>query len=71
MFAPAAVPKPVLRRIFSAVTEILQRPEMKELLGKQLMTVSVSKSPEEYTAFVRAETAKWAKVVKDNNIKVE
>jgi tripartite-type tricarboxylate transporter receptor subunit TctC len=71
MFAPAAVPKPVLNQIHARVVEVLQRPEMKEMLGKQLMAVVVSKSPEEYTAFVRGETEKWAKVVRDNNIKVE
>jgi hypothetical protein len=31
----------------------------------------LSKSPQDYTAFVRGETEKWAKVVKENDIKVE
>ena len=71
MFAPAGIPKPVLGQLHARVVEVMQKPEMKDMLAKQLMAVVVSKSPEEYTAFVRAETAKWAKVVKDNNIKVE
>jgi tripartite-type tricarboxylate transporter receptor subunit TctC len=71
MFAPAAVPKPVLQRVYRLVVEILQRPEMKELLAKQLMTVSTSGGPEAYTEFVKKETRKWANVVKENNIRIE
>jgi tripartite-type tricarboxylate transporter receptor subunit TctC len=71
MFAPAALPKAELQKIYALVVGILQRPEMKEMLAKQLMTVTLSKSPAAYTEFVQAETRKWAKVVKDNNIKIE
>jgi tripartite-type tricarboxylate transporter receptor subunit TctC len=71
MFAPAAVPKPVLQRIYQQVVEILQRPEFKEMLAKQLMTVSVSASPAAYTEFVKTESRKWATVVRENNIKIE
>ena len=71
MFAPAAVPKPVLQRIYTEVVAILQRPDFKEMLGKQLMTVSVSASPAAYTEFVKAETRKWANVVKENDIRIE
>jgi tripartite-type tricarboxylate transporter receptor subunit TctC len=71
MFAPAAVPKPVVQRIYAQVIEILQRPDFKEMLAKQLMTVSISASPAAYTEFVKAETGKWANVVRENNIKIE
>jgi len=71
MFAPAAVPKPVLQRIYQQVVAILQRPEFKEMLAKQLMTVSISASPAAYTEFVKTETRKWATVVRENNIKIE
>jgi tripartite-type tricarboxylate transporter receptor subunit TctC len=71
MFAPVAVPKPVIQRIYGQVVEILQRPDFKEMLARQLMTVSVSASPAAYTDFVKGETRKWANVVKENNIKIE
>ena len=41
------------------------------MLAKQLMTVTLSKSPAAYTEFVQAETRKWARVVKENNIRIE
>ena len=71
LFAPAAVPKPVLAAIFGKVVAVMDRPDAREQLGKQMMTVVLNPSPEAYTRFVRAETEKWAKVVKDNDIKVE
>ncbi|MCE2947686.1 MAG: Bug family tripartite tricarboxylate transporter substrate binding protein [bacterium] len=70
LFAPAALPKPLLDRIFADTIKVLSMPDLRDSLGKLLMQVSPSKSPEAYTAFVRAETEKWAKVVRENNIKV-
>jgi tripartite-type tricarboxylate transporter receptor subunit TctC len=71
MFAPAAIPRAVLGDIHRAVTGILQRPEMRELLAKQLMAPVPSASPDAFQQFVRAETDKWARVIRDNNIRVE
>jgi tripartite-type tricarboxylate transporter receptor subunit TctC len=71
MFAPAATPKAVVDRIFQKVTEVISTQEVKDQLAKQLISVVLSKSPQDYTAFVRGETEKWAKVVKENDIKVE
>ncbi len=70
LFGPAALPRPVLDRIFSDTVKVLSTPELRDSLGKLLMQVAPSKSPEAYTAFVRGETAKWAKVIRENNIKV-
>ncbi len=71
MFAPVATPRPVVEKIYNAVAQVLTKPEMKEALAKQMLTVSLSKSPQEWTAQVREETAKWAEVVRANNVTVE
>ncbi|MFN7751161.1 MAG: Bug family tripartite tricarboxylate transporter substrate binding protein [Pseudomonadota bacterium] len=70
LFAPAALPKALLNRLFNDTVKVMSTPEMRDGLGKLLMQVSLSKSPEAYTAFVRAETEKWAKVIRENAIKV-
>ena len=70
LFAPAALPKPQLNRLFNDTVKVMSTPEMRDGLAKLLMQVSLSKSPEAYTAFVRAETDKWAKVIRENAIKV-
>src|SRR6266480_1247286 len=71
LFAPAATPKPILDKLHAAVVAVLSRPEMKELLAQQMMTVAVSKSPQEFTEQVRAETQTWSEVVRDNKVKID
>jgi tripartite-type tricarboxylate transporter receptor subunit TctC len=71
LFAPAATPKPIIDKLHAAVIAVLSRPELKEMLARQLMTVAVSSSPQEFTDQVRAETQSWAEVVRDNKVKIE
>ena len=71
MFAPAATPKSIVDKIFNAVAAVLNKPEMKEALAKQMMAVSLSKSPEEWTDSVREETQRWGEVVRANSVTVE
>ncbi len=71
LFAPAATPKPIIDKLYAAVSTILLRPEMKEMLARQMMTVTLSSSPQEFTDWIRAETKAWAQVVRDNKVKIE
>jgi tripartite-type tricarboxylate transporter receptor subunit TctC len=71
LFAPAATPKPIVDKLHAAVVAALSRPEMREMLAQQLMTVAVSKSPQEFTEQVRTETQAWSEVVRDNKVKID
>jgi tripartite-type tricarboxylate transporter receptor subunit TctC len=71
MFAPAATPKPVVDKLYAAVAAALNRPEMKEGLAKQMMSVEVSRSPQEFTELVRKETANWGDFLREAKIKIE
>lgn len=71
LFAPAKLPKPLLMQVHATVLKAMETPGLKESLAKVLMTVVVNKSPGEYQKFVESEVAKWAKVVHENDIKVE
>jgi len=71
LFAPAATPKPIVDKLHAAVVAILAQPEMKDMLAKQLMTVAVSASPQEFTGQVRAETQSWGEFVRENKIKID
>jgi tripartite-type tricarboxylate transporter receptor subunit TctC len=70
LFVPAGTPKPIVDKLYSAVAGILSRPAMKEMLGKQMLTVTLSGSPEEFSQLVRKETAAWAEVVHANKVKI-
>jgi tripartite-type tricarboxylate transporter receptor subunit TctC len=71
MFAPAATPRPVIDRIYGAVAAVLSRPETKESLGKQMMSVELSPSPQEFTELVRRETNDWAEFLRTASIKID
>lgn len=71
LFAPAGIPKPLLKRIHADVVKVMESPATKEALAKVFMTGVVNRSPEEFQQFVIQEIKTWGKVVIDNNIKVE
>ena len=71
MFAPAATPKPVVDKIYNAVAAVLNRPDLRESLAKQMMTVELSKSPQEFTELVRKETLGWGEFLRQAKIKIE
>ena len=71
LFAPAGTPKPILDKLHAAVVSVLSKPEMKEGLGKQMMTVALSASPEAFTEEVKSETQAWSQVVAEHKVKIE
>jgi tripartite-type tricarboxylate transporter receptor subunit TctC len=68
--APAGTPKPVIGRLHKELSVILATAETKKRFESE-GGEAVLMSPEEFGRFIVAETAKWAKVVKDAGIKAE
>ena len=71
LFAPAGIPKPLLRKIHDDVLKVMDMPATKDALAKVYMTAVVNKTPEEFQTFVMEEIKAWSKVASENNIKVE
>jgi tripartite-type tricarboxylate transporter receptor subunit TctC len=70
IFAPAGTPAPIVNALATSVKKVLSDPETIEKLAGQ-GAVPVGSSPAQFAAFVRAESKKWAGVIKANNIKVD
>jgi tripartite-type tricarboxylate transporter receptor subunit TctC len=66
--APAKTPRPIIDRLYREVARIAQDPKMKARLAGQGLEL-VGNTPEEFDAFIRAEIAKWAKVLKAAGVK--
>ncbi|TMH58834.1 MAG: tripartite tricarboxylate transporter substrate binding protein, partial [Betaproteobacteria bacterium] len=62
--------KPVLDKLYGSIAAALSRPEMKETLGKQMLTVTLA-PPQEFTEFVRKETQGWGEFLREAKIKIE
>jgi tripartite-type tricarboxylate transporter receptor subunit TctC len=63
MVAPIATPPAVVARLHQATVEALRDPGVKEKLSSQGLTL-VGDTPDEFTAYIRNEIEKWAKVAK-------
>ena len=70
LVVPAATPRAIVNRIYADSGKVLAMPEVRERLAGLGLEV-VGSTPEQFDAFVRNEIAKWAKVIKDNNIKAD
>ena len=68
LLAPAGTPKDVVLKINGEVAKILNYPEAKERLAADGAIV-VASSPEQYTAFLQGEIAKFGKIVKASGMK--
>ena len=70
LIAPAGTPRDIIMRMHKETVAILRTPEIMERLANDGSQV-VASTPEEFGAFMRAETEKWAKVAKGAGIKPE
>ena len=70
MFVPAKTPKPAIEKLNKALNTVLADAEVKEKLLQQ-GAEAVGGTPEALQRTVQAELGKWAKLVKDANIKAE
>ena len=70
LVAPAGTPRAVVDRLNAEVAKVLKTPEMKEKMTG-LGTDIVANSPEQFAQYLREETAKWSKIVRDAGIKLE
>jgi tripartite-type tricarboxylate transporter receptor subunit TctC len=68
VFAPGNMPAPLAKRIYEELARAVNTPAVREKLVAQGMEVSGAPS-DQLDAFVRKEMVRWAKVIKDNNIK--
>ena len=59
-----------LARVYEIVSKALQTAEARDLFVKQGHEIGAL-NPEEYSAFLKAETTKWAQVAKAANLRID
>ncbi|MFD0669205.1 Bug family tripartite tricarboxylate transporter substrate binding protein [Ramlibacter sp. MAHUQ-53] len=70
LLAPAKTPRPIIDRIQREVNAVLQLPEIREKYVRGGFE-PVGNKPDEFAAQIRADFARWQKVVKDANLKMD
>jgi tripartite-type tricarboxylate transporter receptor subunit TctC len=68
LVAPAATPGEIVRKLSSELARQMALPEVRE---KFVGADPVGNTPEEFAAFLRAEIAKWGKLIRESNIRPE
>jgi len=68
VLAPAGTPRDIVNRYNAEIVRVLNSAEVKERFGKQGVEVRTS-TPEQFSAFLNSEVARWGKVIRDAGIK--
>lgn len=69
LYAPAGTPAAIVKRLNAEIEKIIAEPEMKARMDGLGLDHSPN-TPEQFTAFGQSELVKWAKIVKDGNVKL-
>jgi tripartite-type tricarboxylate transporter receptor subunit TctC len=70
ILVPAKTPKPIVDRLHKEIVKILESADVKEALFRQGLDASPS-TQQEFSAYIKSEMAKWAKVVKASGAKAD
>ena len=71
LFVPVGTPPEVMRKLFDATAEAMQRPEVKAALAREGTEVALSRSPSDFATFLEDDNRFWARLVKESNVKIE
>jgi tripartite-type tricarboxylate transporter receptor subunit TctC len=70
LMAPAGTPSAIVDKVYKQAAQMVAAPEMKEKLA-QLGLDTTSDPPDAFGAIIKSDIAKWAKVIREANIKAE
>ena len=70
LFGPAGMPPAIVARLNAEIAKIMRSAEVQKRLESEGAKF-IPMTPEQFAGFQKAELAKWAKTVKDANIKVD
>jgi tripartite-type tricarboxylate transporter receptor subunit TctC len=70
MTVPSATPPDLINKLHADISKVLQQADFREKIAGMGADV-VGSSPAEFGAFMKSESAKWGKVIREANIKAE
>src|SRR2546421_4970804 len=71
ILAPAGTPRPIIDKFHSELVKAIKLPDVNKTLTETLGMDVVSLSPEATQKWIVEQMARWGKVVRDNNIRIE
>ena len=71
ILAPAGTPRPIIDRLHAEIVKAIKLPDVNKTLTGTLGMDVAALSPEATQKFINEQMARWGKVVKENNIRVQ
>ncbi len=71
VFAPGGTPAAIVNRLHADITNAMQAPDTRTRLAGAGADGTITRSPEEFAAMVRADVARYAKIIKDAGLKID
>jgi tripartite-type tricarboxylate transporter receptor subunit TctC len=67
---PAGIPQPVVNKLINDIKRIMVQPDVKEIFATQ-GAEAITSTPQQFIDYVKQETALYARIIKDANIRIE
>ena len=71
LFVPKGTPQPVVNKLYKVGIDMMKDPLVIKRLGDSGITIVISKSPPDFVAFMKSETERFGKVIKDSKIETQ
>ena len=71
VFVPKNTPQPVVNKLYQVGVAMMKDPQVTKRLGDSGITIVTSKSPADFVNFVKEETERFGRVIKEANIPTE
>lgn len=71
LFVPVGTPPAVVKKIFDATQVAMDQPSVKAALAREGTDVSLSRSPEQFAAFLQDDAKFWVNLVKSAGVKID
>ncbi|MDB5882771.1 MAG: hypothetical protein JWP43_2649 [Ramlibacter sp.] len=71
LFVPAGTPAAISKKLFDAAKLSMEQPQVKAALAREGTEVDLSKSSEDFAAFLEKDAKLWVKLVKDAGVKLD
>jgi len=71
ILAPAGTPKPIIDALNAQIVRILQMPDVSDRFASTQFAEPVGSTPDELQRFMRSEIERWARVIRQANIRAE
>jgi tripartite-type tricarboxylate transporter receptor subunit TctC len=71
IFVPAGTPAEIVKKLYDAITNAAREPQVKTALAREGTEVALSRSPEDFAAFLAEDAKLWVRLAKESGAKAD